>query len=380
MRGERVHQSTLAPEFSFYLHVLRIGLALGVFVTHAVKRPFGGPWPLDGYQGEEFVVGFFVLSGLLLPFSLARQVTWKEWACARFVRLQGLLIPGVAVAIAVPYLLTASGRTFTSPVLPQANDLVCGLATLAFVNRVWFFHCEPAANPPLWFMGYLAWFSVFMAARYYLDKKIRMAGMFLVAGLAGPQILLLLPLFLLGTVAEAVLRFPVSRRTAVWLYGVSVVGGGAYVLSGLSPLSPGNPLNWRLTALIGGEVVHFVGYSRWLLTDLLWGGIFALHLAASGWLLNEVRPQIDRFRTARYRVANWLADRTGHVYVLHAPLLLGVHSLVTEEPRVGWIMLGLIDASILIGCFLLGGWMLKLERRLRSFVSCRTEAGVTRLR
>ncbi len=67
MRGEQSGQLTLSPALSLYLDVIRIGLALGVFVTHAVKIPFGGPLPLEGYMGQEFVVGFFVLSGLLLP-------------------------------------------------------------------------------------------------------------------------------------------------------------------------------------------------------------------------------------------------------------------------------------------------------------------------
>lgn len=132
------------------------------------------------------------------------------------------------------------------------------------------------------------------------------------------------------------------------------------MLSSFPPLSLGNALNWRLTALVGETHARNLGYMQYLLTDLVFGGVFALHLAACGWLLNG-----KVVKRPVYCVAKWLADRTGSLYVLHAPLLLGVHTLVTEKPGSGWIIVGLVDASILIGCLMLGGWMQKLESGLR---------------
>ena len=289
---------------SLLLDSLRILAALTVLLYHAYDQWFPSSINTAGFYGRsahEAVIVFFVLSGYLIAHATSSNRTEIQYASARLSRLCSVVIPALIVTFIIqiivvkisPYL----GTTYT-----RGSSLPRYLMAGSFINEIWKFSAAPPINSPLWSLSYEFWYYAIFGLWIY--KKSGWRGLIfpLIACLiAGPKILLLMPVWLAGSYAYRY-QPPVKGKLA-WCFVFIAI---ALSILGMIYL-PIYPLQ------IGAPPFFF---SNQFVTDYVLG----IFVAVALWCLpsgnrSEKKPKwILWYRT--------FSDLTFPVYVLHYPLLV----------------------------------------------------------
>ncbi len=300
---------------SLYLDALRFGAAFTVFLSHyAVGRISGGLlWPVTPY-GRTAVLVFFVLSGFVIAcVTEARERSLEDFALSRAARLYSVMIPAFIMTAALDYLGKAVdphlyapewGHSTTYPILGFALSAV-------FLGESWTLDMLPGFNVPFWSLNYEAWYYALFAAATFLRGRRRIAALGVAALLAGPKILLLLPIWLLGVGAWR------------WRADLPRQLGGPLVVVSLTGLI-------ALEAL-GGQQLFGQLSARWLppgysAYDYIIGVFVALFIVG---LANAPLP-VPNFKVAR--VLRWLAGTTFGLYLMHYPLLNFFGTVIPGPP------------------------------------------------
>src|SRR5262249_44892835 len=227
-------------------------------------------WPSFAY-GHTAVLVFFVLSGFV--------IAWVTETRERSLR---------------EYVYGAVRSDITShPALGYALSAV-------FLGQSWTLDLLPGLNVPFWSLDYEAWYYAIFAVGVFLRGRYRIAALGATALLAGPKILILLPVWLMGVAAwRWRTKFP--RRLAPLLVGASLSV-------------------WVVLEAMGGQQLFQHPNSPWLPSnctgyDYLIGSLVALFIVG---LANTELPMPGlRFE----RLVRSLAATTFGLYLLHFPLL-----------------------------------------------------------
>lgn len=292
---------------SVWLDLIRGLAALAVVIGHAVQlRIYTGPFPFTIMFQKNAVVVFFVLSGMVIAASVDRdRKTLSSFALARISRI-------VPVALgAIAFSLTVAALDVALPGVPvHIEDLKWAdggetLLAILFLSESHTSGYPP--NAPYWSLCYEVWFYVLFAAATYLTGANRAVWLLLLAAVAGPNILLLLPVWLLGVV---LIRLPLARRVPL---GLAL----AFLLLGFAALFaiPG----WAMSGfgLLRQVAPWSLGHSLYAVTDLVLALAIAAALAGlrtlsgQGWVLPERAEPMIR----------WGANMSFSLYLLHWPLL-----------------------------------------------------------
>jgi small basic protein len=144
--------------------------------------------------------------------------------------------------------------------------------------------------------------------------RIVLAGAIL--ALAGPRLLLLFPIWLLGVALHLVPAVPRPRL----LLAVSILGAIALKASGLD-----GSMNDAFDAALGGFAKAYLRYSRYALGDYLFAGFIALAILAA--------RDADLVALGRCRgpIAA-AASVTFSLYLTHFPLLLAFSKVFPGDP------------------------------------------------
>ncbi|HEX9536214.1 MAG TPA: acyltransferase [Stellaceae bacterium] len=315
---------------SLYLDALRFGAALAVFVSHySTGRISGGLfWRFDG--GRTAVLVFFVLSGFVIAWvSDTRERTLEEYGLSRVARLYSVIIPAFVLTAALDSVGEAIdprlygpewGHSMAHPVIDYALSGV-------FFGESWTIRVLPGFNVPYWSLNYEAWYYVLFAAAIFLRGRPRIAVLIVAALLAGPRILFLLPVWLMGVAAWR-WRAELPRQLGRPLVLVCLAGFIA------------------LEAL-GGEQLFWHPSSEWLppassTYDFVLGALVALFIIS----LANVRLPMPGRRLER--LVRGLAGTSFGLYLLHYPLL-NFFGTVTPGPPDGALH------RVLVFCLSLGG-------------------------
>lgn len=342
----------MADALSLYLDALRFGAALTVFFSHyATGRISGGLfWHFTDY-GRTAVLVFFVLSGFIIAWvSEVRERTLEEYSLSRIARLYSVIIPAFIVTAALDFLGKEIdprlygpewGHTTAHPVIGYALSAV-------FLGESWTIRTLPGLDVPYWSLNYEAWYYVLFATVTFLQGRRRTAALILAALLAGPRILLLLPVWLMGVAAwrwRARLRPPLA---------------GPLVLACVAGLI-------ALEAL-GGQQLFWHPATEWVppslsAYDYVIGAIVALFIVG----LANIRLPMPQGRSER--LVHALAGTSFGLYLLHYPLLNFFATVVPGPPDTTLHRL-LVFGLALGGALGLAGLIeprkTTLKRRLRS--------------
>jgi peptidoglycan/LPS O-acetylase OafA/YrhL len=300
---------------SLYLDALRFGASFIVFLSHyGTGRISGGVfWYLADY-GRAAVLVFFVLSGFVIAWvTESRETMIEDYTLSRIARLYSVIIPAFIVTAALDHLGRVIdprlygpewGHSTAHPVLGYALSAV-------FLGESWNLSALPGFNTPFWSLNYEAWYYVLFAAATFLRGWRRAATVGLAALMAGPKILLLLPVWLMGVAAWR-WRAALPKRLRGPLVGLGLVGLVAVGALG------GQTLFWH-------PVTHWLppGYSA---CDYILGAIVALFIVG---LANLALP-MPGMRLER--AVRWLAGTTFGLYLLHYPLLNFFGTVVPGPP------------------------------------------------
>jgi len=330
--------------FSLYLDLLRFGAAMVVLLSHfAYPRFTEGRylWVRELNLGSDAVVVFFVLSGLVVAFSArTKDATLGRFAFMRASRIYSVALP----ALLIGFLLDRTGAALFPAAYegwfyaPQSlwQTLFSGLT---FSNEWAGSELRLGTNGPYWSLSYEVAYYALFALAFYLKGPRRVVALVLLALAVGPNVLLLMPCWLLGVwlwnrIARGALPdAPLARACLV----LPVVG---YVLA----LSTGLPgfLRELEAEVIGWPGVYALRYSDEVLWNLLLALGVALHLLGAAALFRSAGSE------ARTRAIRWLAGGSFSLYLMHYPLLqfLGTALPAFEVP--------VLDDALLFGLTCLG--------------------------
>lgn len=315
--GPAAREPFITAPLSVGLDLVRFGAALVVLVCHAAQAGLYKGWfPKVPLAQHYAVVVFFVLSGLVITASVERRRgTLANYALARAARILPVSLPALAFSTLAFIVVTSLGG---SPLHTDTyGDLSWRGALLPMVfmsESTW--GAGPVWNPPYWSLCYEVWYYALFGAAVFLRERTRAVVLLAGAFLAGPRILLLLPIWLVGVV----LALSQAPRRMGPLAGAALLAAGVagawlhteFVLPGL-----------HLMRSLAGPFRDQLSFSRFALSDLL----LALAVAA---VIAGLRPLATRWP------APWLAIRTPArelagfsftLYLFHWPLLLLAQTL-----------------------------------------------------
>jgi peptidoglycan/LPS O-acetylase OafA/YrhL len=309
----------ISRPLSLWLDLVRGLAALAVVIGHAAQiGTYSGTFPFSMFFQKNAVVVFFVLSGMVIAASVDRERrSLSDFALARISRI----VPVAWAAIAVSLAVSALATKVPGP-LQFADDVNWAdpgeiLRAMFFLSESWTTAFPP--NSPYWSLSYEVWFYALFAAATYLKGTARWAWLAVLAAVAGPNILLLMPVWLVGV---GLVRLPAARKVPpalAWpLIALALAAlfiAPRYAMDGFRLLRPAAP--WGL------------GSSLYVLTDLALGLALAAGFAGlktmvdrgadpkTGWglaLPASIEPAI-----------RWGANMSFSLYLLHWPLLKLVH-------------------------------------------------------
>ena len=336
---------------SLYLDVARFIAAMIVFLGHAGGRAFTGGllWPLGSYL-QEAVIIFFVISGFVIAHVMhGREKTVREYLGARSARLYSVVLPALvitAVCDAIGLYLNASFYYNGSWGYPSDGTLVRYTLTALLLNEFWVFggDMEPGINVPFWSLSFEAAYYLMAAIAVFADGWRRIALLAVLALMAGPSIIALAPVWLLG----AWLYITVPKLTDRPIIGVVL----AIVGFGLLVISP------KIRAL---EITLPLITRKSLLADYFDALAFAIHLLGAILIGPWMKKCLDPGRSA----IRWAASLTFALYLFHRPLIQLFAVLNVGDPSSPEQRLWLLGATF-VAVATVGRWCERRKNVLRS--------------
>lgn len=349
---------TLKPALSAYLDFMRFSAALAVLLGHMDQDGLSIAWmPLARFSHEAVII-FFVLSGFIIHYSTAaRAATWRQYAVARLSRIYSVALPAVVFSVALGLWLSAQpgfdSSKFSNYSEPSAWDTV---SSILFLNQSWMNDAELTLNNPYWSLCYEVWFYVLFGVFHFAQARVRW---WLAAGaalLAGPAILILLPVWSMGVWLASSGRYALRSTTYVaWLaflaplalmICVNITGLDRSIQSSLYENVPGF---WRLVS------------SQRFVTDYLIGAALCLHIAAFSSLPASVQ---DFWGRHQGKLAG-LAGFSFTLYLFHRPMTQLLGAWYPQPASAIW-QTTLMALGILLACWLISFGTEKQLPRWRS--------------
>lgn len=274
---------------------------MAVFLSHLSWARLSGGflWWLQPY-GHSAVTVFFVLSGFVIQFTVSeKEKTFYDYSLARFARLYSVVVPALILT-----LVCDSIGTHQDPSVylmeRETNPLLRLFAAFLFLGQSWWWNLSVLSNDPFWSLPYEFWYYQIFGAAIFFKGVTRILLIGLAVVIAGPTILLLFPIWLLGVVVyRASKKISLDWRVATGLFIVSAVA-----IIGL-------------LAMDGREMIHRStsaylppGFS---LLDFVMGAMVGLNIFAASFL----RIPVLRAETP----IRFMASFTFALYLFHLPLL-----------------------------------------------------------
>lgn len=335
----------LKPALSSYLDFVRFIAALAVLLGHMQIDHLNVEWmPLWRFSHEAVVV-FFVLSGFIIVYSTTSKAsTWQHYAVARLSRVYSVALPAVVLCVVLAWWLP-SLPGFDPRAMSGYRPVVLWdvLSSLLFINPAWGNTAELTLNGPYWSLCYEVWFYVALGACFFSKGRARWVLTGLAALVAGPPILLLMPIWLMGVWLFAARRYDTAWSAGVaWVAFVAPIVGVVFIdATGLDVLIQRTlyenvPGYWRLVS------------SQRFITDHLIGVAICLHIAAFSSLPLRVQMFFARYQT----MFAGLAGFSFTLYLFHRPMTQVLGAWYPQPKDAVW-QTALMVLGILLACWII---------------------------
>ena len=287
-------------------------------VAAVVVALYHGAWlGLDGgllffltpEVGHAAVIVFFVLSGFVIANSTRPDQSLLEYVIKRASRVYSVALPALVLAAALGYLLLWFGLTPGNAYELRKPFLYLAFH-LCFGGDLWGFGIGAFSIEPYWSLDYEVWYYAIFGAAVLARGFVRSIAVAVICIVAGPKILLLLPVWLSGVGVHAVSRQgPLPRPLA--RYGALAA---LLLLLGFNGSAWDHAISSAGSAAVGPHLPFPLRFSQWFLADY----VRCVLTAAMIWSLCS----------AEIRWPDWLA-RAGSkaagvsfsLYLVHYPLM-----------------------------------------------------------
>lgn len=328
--------------FSAYLDLMRFGAAVIVLLSHyGYERISEGRWLWirELNLGSDAVIVFFVLSGFVIAFVAARSdASMGGFAFDRLTRLITVALP----ALLLGYVLDRYGafvapdvyaQWFYNPI-PLSEQLLRGLS---FTNEWSGMATRLGTNGPFWSLSYEAAYYALFAVAFFLNGPKRVALLLLIGWLVGLNILLLLPVWLMGVALHRMNTNSAFPEGAKYAFAIAPVF--VYALAQASDwqgklFAVTEPFDRMLDLRFSDEV----------LWSLLLGVLVTMHLRGMFRVFAEGRALPFE------RAIRWLAGASFSIYLVHYPVLQ-LLSVLDIGGLEGWLRDVVVLAITFAVCF-----------------------------
>lgn len=323
---------------SITLDALRFLFALGVLTMHTADW-YGRSEQMIFSQrlSRGCVIGFFVLSGLVIADSaLRRRSSLRDYAIARAARILPVAVPTVLLS-AVVYVLV---KQLDGP-LPDgfaAEGIRAILTSLVFMNESPLVGISAWGNTPYWSLCYEVWYYALFGAGFFLTGAKRIVALCALGLLAGFNVLLLFPLWLAGA----------WLTRSAWARSLSASQGVIYLVGCMAMLQVIRLFDTRALFALREVVPFSLSMSEWVASDYPLAATMVVGLAALRPLANLAADWLDRWE----RPIRWLASFSFSLYLVHFPLLALMVRFGPDLPEgPAWIMLPMGIALVISAGF-----------------------------
>lgn len=335
----------LNPALSTYLDSLRFTAALIVLLGHMNRDGLYTAWAPFTQFGHESVMVFFVLSGFIIYHSTtSKNSTLQKYAVARLSRIYSVAIPAVCFSVVAAIVISQSAE-FQPEHLGNYKEpsTLSTLSSLLFLNESYLNPATLTLNNPYWSLCYEVWFYVIFGAFYFTRRKLRYLAVTVAALIAGPAILVLMPVWLMGAALAAS-----GKYKSHWSHGWAWAGF-------LAPLAViflirTTGLDWFVQSALYENVPGYwrLDFSQRFVTDYLIGLSLCLHIAAFSSLPQKIQAFFVRHQSTFVALAGFSFT----LYLFHRPLtqIIGAYFPVASGQFVQSFLLIL---ALLVVCWMI---------------------------
>ena len=299
-----------------YLDLVRVACAVLVVLSHLGHGHLvgGALWRFTAL-GNEAVMAFFVLSGFVIAYVAdQRETTLSAYTAARLARLYSVILP----AMALTALLDVVGHSINAESYVATHAHAAGSAAMGYglslvmLNQSWGLAQHFGSNAAYWSIPYEFWYYAMFGAATYLSGWQRWAAVAGAAALAGPDILVLLPVWLLGVGTYRLLKSgppPLLRA-------------GAAALGSLLVLCL---MLWRDSSSNGQD-----SFATMVPNSLTWkyliGLLVALHIYGMATCAQYLQSLLKRIE----KPLAPMSGATLALYLFHLPVIGVIHAFAVE--------------------------------------------------
>lgn len=338
----------MPASLSLYLDLTRFLAALAVLLFHLWPQWFPHfplPWP-----GHAAVVVFFVLSGYMIAHAAHQPgVVLRTYLQHRAARILSVALPALLLSVAIAPLaghdpIHSSGPMDLSPAAFWGRIT----ASLLFIGQSWNLTLAPPYNQPYWSLCYEVWYYVMYGAWRFAPRPWRLPALLLAALCAGPKILLLAPVWLLGVAVWHWRRRLPQRAAFLFFFGFMLVGFLLFWFDVSVLLRDRMTQQWPQMVLYLHESALFLG-------DYLLALAVAGNFLGAAAMAHRLQPLLRFERPIRFA-----ASYSFSIYLYHMPLaVLLWNGLELRSP----LLMASLLALLLLGLGRLTEHQLALCRR-----------------
>lgn len=362
---------TLSTSESLALDVIRVLASILVAFGHLTQPYFSTGWPDCTIYAQACVGVFFILSGFVIRYVTCRRpTTMSHYLTDRASRIYSVAIPALLFTLVIDQILRSSRPAFYWPYWSnhETSRLFALAMNLGFCGQLWGHRVEALLNLPYWSINYEVIYYIGYGCYFYLRGWPRWISVVLVALIAGPFVIGLFPLWILGCILHDAYRNWCKRETELrnaarllWIPAVAALVVWlmpGHIRSIDRPFSFHN--HHHLALPLPNSAVLF---------SFVWAIFFINILAVANRFYVTPRSRADR--TVRF-----IAEGTYPIYLFHFPLFVLVAGLIPYDHSHVFPKLMMFLVAIAIGIFA-GPSCNLLKLKLRSlYPSRKTQAAV----
>jgi peptidoglycan/LPS O-acetylase OafA/YrhL len=310
--------------FSSLLDLSRFFAAFLVFIHHTEQIYSDQRLSFFASFGHDAVIFFFILSGFVIGFvSDKKEKTGKAYAIARLSRLYSVALPALFITATLVWI---GGHIFPESYQVHTNQNWNKILidSVLFINQSWLGGTSVPTNGPYWSISYEAWYYIIFGTYFYLSGHKRVALTTFAIIIAGPRILVLMPIWIVGLMCythhHKLKTRPffgyISIVTALFLYAV------------IRTNNIDDQLTLYTSSWVGGanQANAILGFSKHFLSDYIIAALFTLMFYG----LYMTRKHYTRPLSKINPFVKHISSHTFSLYLLHFPILLFISNITSN--------------------------------------------------
>lgn len=327
-------------QVSKYLEFLRVFATLGVMLSHSFNPRFNELLYIG--TGHLFVIVFFVLSGYVISYVVeSKDKSFYDFTLSRLTRFLTVLLPALILVPLLDFVGKRANEIVYSGTVHDNHFLMRFLVNLGFLQEIWFNSIRYLSNGPMWSLGYEFWYYFLFASVFYYSGRKRNLLLLSLTLLVGPKILLLFPIWLMGSCIYKL------HKTDFNLGKYSL----SFFLGSLGLMYVSVMLHDRLGFDSFEKKMHSLNlmFSSGFAFDLWFGLLISLNIFSVKYIVNN---QFTKILDMFFSLTAPLSSSSFTIYIMHYPVMLFLFSTLnlSRNSLSDWAIMFILT---LLMCFIL---------------------------